>query len=1225
MKHRMFFKTLKKLAALCATALLLASCSDIETERDEFVPATGSGDTVRVRIAVADEARSAYPSITREAFDAFRLEFDGKVIEMWSKDAETGKTAYQMMSADTVELPADGAEHTLVLTGAVFDAITGKEIGIYKGEVTQKVKDGDTLSFALSVASIKSPLAQGTGFQGYIHFEISYPKDNVGKINYGLYYSDDGKTYDTNRYAFLNSPSTITGSFSDGYTSLIGGMYVFVVEFYSANGALLGTWEDTVGILPGKYTYIDKTIDTLNTAYNIVYHLNGGMVNDKSTYIQDYSTLVDVELAVPTKEGVDFAGWYETEDFTGTAATGWKKRTRIGGLDLYAKWNCTLTFDGNGTEAVPAEGSMNSITTVEKVPVTLSKNAFTREGYIFTGWNTVASPDEDNPGTIYEDGCAFVPEKNVTLYAQWKERTAQTHAVIFIANGGSLVDMQQVADGDKINDKQTKTEYTGYEFTGWYEKEDLTGEAFSFDTAITKDITLYAKWTPCVYKITYKEWTGKEGGAEFTGTHQTGYPTTHTFNTETELDEPTKEGCSFIGWYTSSDGGVTLDETPIAGIGKECTENLTLYTKWYQTTFHVNAESGDDTSGTGFAAKPYASFAKAIDQIAALTDDDTVFTKDLAYTVVVHGKQTCTATLDTTLDDKAASLLIMGATGNATDMLDGNEEGVVLTIKTSVPVTLQKIAVTNGNSTEKEKAGGITLRSKAQLTLEDGALITKNTGSVSGSFGGIFVWAATLNINEGAEISDNTSRDDGGAIEIRDPGAKVIMDGGKISGNKANYGGGGVKLWGSASFTMNGGEISGNTAASGAGVCNNATFYMNGGKITGNTASSYGGGVYNSGYSSSFTMTGGEISGNNVVVEAIDYYGSDVTGYGGGVSNDSNGTFSMSGGVITENSVSVSSKYYSATALGGGVCNGNSSSFTMTGGEISKNSVSATTENSSRDATAVGGAVYNLWGFHIGGGIYIPAGVGDKNDVYTSNNISIDAPLVADSTPIATISPEYEEGQNVLYGNGITLTDEVINLFKVTPAKDGSPWILVLEDRYAKLRRPVYPLVFFDKDGADFSGTLSKTDAVTHTYGSDTTLPVPKKDGSTFMGWYFDKACAGMRVETLVADEYTDTVTLYALWQKTEVTVTINNADIAVTSTEAEDGTITLTAATGYKDYTWTIGGADPATVIDGATASANTLAFSKEKLTAGRSYQITLTAKNDNGAKFMANISIKK
>ena len=83
------------------------------------------------------------------------------------------------------------------------------------------------------------------------------------------------------------------------------------------------------------------------------------------------------------------------------------------------------------------------------------------------------------------------------------------------------------------------------------------------------------------------------------------------------------------------------------------------------------------------------------------------------------------------------------------------------------------------------------------------------------------------------------------------------MYGGIISGNTANYGGGGVSNEGT--FAMYGGIISGNTANYGGGVYNNnTTSTMYGGVISENTAND-GGGVY---CNYAFTMTGGSIINN---------------------------------------------------------------------------------------------------------------------------------------------------------------------------------------------------------------------------------------------------------------------------------------------------------------------------------------------------------------------------
>jgi len=63
-------------------------------------------------------------------------------------------------------------------------------------------------------------------------------------------------------------------------------------------------------------------------------------------------------------------------------------------------------------------------------------------------------------------------------------------------------------------------------------------------------------------------------------------------------------------------------------------------------------------------------------------------------------------------------------------------------------------------------------------------------------------------------------------------------------------------------FTMNGGEITGNTARGGGiFVVGNGTVTMYGGTISGNNSSSQGGGIEVA--SGSFTMYGGTVSGNN--------------------------------------------------------------------------------------------------------------------------------------------------------------------------------------------------------------------------------------------------------------------------------------------------------------------------------------------------------------------------
>ena len=168
-------------------------------------------------------------------------------------------------------------------------------------------------------------------------------------------------------------------------------------------------------------------------------------------------------------------------------------------------------------------------------------------------------------------------------------------------------------------------------------------------------------------------------------------------------------------------------------------------------------------------------------------------------------------------------------------------------------------------------------------------------------------------------------------------GALIMNAGARITDNTSSHYSGGVLVNRYGTFTMYGGEISGNSGrGSGGGVRVSGTFTMYNGEISGNTADGFrgGGGVHVSG---TFTMLGGEISGNTA--------GSD---FGGGVDVRGGSTFTMHGGEISGNTgggVGVRGMFTmhgggisgNTTRDGGGVSVEWNGTFTMRGGEISGN------------------------------------------------------------------------------------------------------------------------------------------------------------------------------------------------------------------------------------------------------------------------------------------------
>ena len=85
----------------------------------------------------------------------------------------------------------------------------------------------------------------------------------------------------------------------------------------------------------------------------------------------------------------------------------------------------TVTFEANGSEEYPAEGTMAPQSVTAKKDTALNANTFTREGYNFLNWNTAA----DGTGDSYADGATVNLTENPTLYAQWEDNHSLTKVI----------------------------------------------------------------------------------------------------------------------------------------------------------------------------------------------------------------------------------------------------------------------------------------------------------------------------------------------------------------------------------------------------------------------------------------------------------------------------------------------------------------------------------------------------------------------------------------------------------------------------------------------------------------------------------------------------------------------------------------------------------------------------------------------------------------------------
>lgn len=166
------------------------------------------------------------------------------------------------------------------------------------------------------------------------------------------------------------------------------------------------------------------------------------------------------------------------------------------------------------------------------------------------------------------------------------------HTITFDTNGGSSVPTQYFVGIDTapaLKPADPVKEY--HDFTGWFTDAELT-KPYSFDSAVTENLTLYAGFKPVTYTVTYYGGEGEGGIASGTKTHGVDY----TLSSETF----TSEGYVQYGWQDK--------EGKFYKLGGVYSENadVTLYPVWdeiitvtapFTTTVELggNAEPGAKT------------------------------------------------------------------------------------------------------------------------------------------------------------------------------------------------------------------------------------------------------------------------------------------------------------------------------------------------------------------------------------------------------------------------------------------------------------------------------------------------------------------------------------------------------------------------------------------------------------------------------------------------------
>lgn len=446
----------------------------------------------------------------------------------------------------------NGSSQTGLKGGSNVNLSTTSAInaGNYTGKATPKTNycwtDGTTTtkSYSWSIAK-KDVQCSITSVP-----TLKYPSSATGAIKYSC---TDSKV-----------PSVTSSSTSDitvsGVTSTSATLKALKV---GSSIITISTASDTNYNASNKAT---TNIATSASTYTITYNNNGGSgcSTTSVTYGGTYGTMCE-----PTRNGYVFIGWFDES---------YKDKPLNYYADTYSDLKNTFGYD---TDAL-------------------------YNHYITYG------KSEGRRISQYAKGDSFTDNANKTIYAGWY---AQGYTISYNSNGGTgSMASDVVKTGETATIKANEFTKKGYNFVGWTTKSDGTDDGYGWTPGWSgawtytngqygisgNALTLYARWTPKSYTISYNSNGGS--GTMSSDTVSTGGTATIKANTFT------KTGYKFVGWTTKSDGtddgygwnpgwsGTWNYDNGQYGIAND---KLVLYARWdnhFTVTYNDNGGSGCSSS-----------------------------------------------------------------------------------------------------------------------------------------------------------------------------------------------------------------------------------------------------------------------------------------------------------------------------------------------------------------------------------------------------------------------------------------------------------------------------------------------------------------------------------------------------------------------------------------------------------------------------------------------------
>ena len=380
----------------------------------------------------------------------------------------------------------------------------------------------------------------------------------------------------------------------------------------------------------GAYVTVDlgKAIGENPTTHTVTFDSMGGSEIAPKEVV---SGLKIKAPSTPTKDKYLFRGWYE--DNTHSVPFDFNNTPITSDMTLYAKWEAANSINeirlaGDfqyGTVPVGTLPSFNPATTTEGIR--MGTNAgwsyFINETSVWSGFG-LETPTAVNDGkTKYgyrfqvktNDGYQLASDLKVIYNDEDVTSTVEVtrwpwgayvtvdlgkaigtpvvYTITFNSNDGTSVESQNVNAGEKLTEPTPAPTKEGFTFDGWYEDSTFS-KKFDFNTPITDNMTLYAKWTENKYTLTFDA-----NGGSGTMTPVTDLTGEYTLPAN-EFTAPS--GKQFKGWSLTTDGAIVTKV--------DMTENRTVYAIWenipvvtYTVSFAANGGTGTMADVTGVSGE----------------------------------------------------------------------------------------------------------------------------------------------------------------------------------------------------------------------------------------------------------------------------------------------------------------------------------------------------------------------------------------------------------------------------------------------------------------------------------------------------------------------------------------------------------------------------------------------------------------------------------------------